>query len=434
MQVTVENTSQLGRSMKVEVPAELVDSKVDKKIDELAKTIKIAGFRPGKVPSRVVKMHYGDSVRNDVIREVLNDSLRDAFVEQSVTPAASPDIEVIEKAEGKTLAYTAKFEVLPTIELVDFAGAPIIKEVVNIDDAVIDQTIEKLQKQHASYVDVDRPSAIGDQVIIDFEGYLDGEAFDGGAAKEVPLVLGSGSMIPGFEEGFTGVSAGDSLDVAATFPADYHAEHLANREAIFKSKVHKVQAAQLPDIAKLQELLGVEGDEAAFRAEVKDNLQREARDKLHGRTKQTIMEKLLELNSVEVPMTLVKQEVRAMQMQMLSRIKQQLEQGYRYDTLPNLDAENLEADAIKRVKLGLILSEVRKRYEIELDSDKVKEKIQEIAALFNNPSDIALMIAQDQERLAEIQEVVMEDQLVDTLLGMADVCEKEISYEEFVNA
>jgi len=356
MQVSVEATTSIERRLTVTVPAEQIDSAVDKKVNETAKTIRIDGFRPGKVPTKVVKKRYGASIRQDVLGDVIQSSYFEALQQESIKPAGMPNIEPKEDAGEGEFSYTAVVEVYPEITLSDASGISVERLTSSVEDDDVDTMIENLLSQQTQWTEVLRAAADGDQINIDFEGYLDGEAFDGGAAQGHDLVLGSNSMIPGFEEGIQGMEAGQDKDITVTFPADYNAAELAGKEATFTIKANTVSEATKPELNDefFARFNPKEEGEAGFRAEINSNMSRELNQALKSKLKNGLLNAYLELNEFAVPSALVQEE--------LGRLKQQALQQFGGGN-ENLDPsilpdEMFQDQADKRVKIGLLAAEI----------------------------------------------------------------------------
>ena len=307
MQVSVETTSGLERLMTISVPAERIDQDVNKRIQQTARTAKIDGFRPGKVPVKVVKQRYGKGIREEVLGQVVQESFYQALQQEEINPAGTPAIDFTKDVEGESLEYTAKFEVYPTIELADFSGVEIEKKSAEVKEADLDQMIETLRKQQADWTEVEREAADGDRLNINFEGFVDGEAFDGGKGEGMDLVLGSNTMIPGFESGLVGAKAGAEVELNVTFPETYQAENLQGKDAVFKVTVTTVSEQVLAELnEEFFAKFGLEEKtEEAFRAEVSKNMTRELNQSLKMKLKDQVFSQLLEVNGIEVPTALI---------------------------------------------------------------------------------------------------------------------------------
>lgn len=430
MQVSVETTSGLERLMTVIVPAERIDQDVEKRVQQTARTARIDGFRPGKIPGKVIRKRYGKGIREEVVNEVLQSTFYQALQQEKLMPAGEPNISLENDKDGEEFRYTATFEVYPEVELADFSGAEISRIASDVTDADLDKMIETLRKQQAAWDVVERAAANGDQVKIDFEGFIDGEAFDGGRAEDMDLVLGSSTMIPGFEAGIEGAEAGAELEVAATFPEDYHAENLKGKEALFKVSVKSVSEQSLPELnEEFFAKFGIEEKtEDAFREEVRKNMQRELTQALKMKLKDQLFSKLIELNSIEVPAALIDREVDGLRRQAVQQFG-----GANSKIDPNmLPKEMFEEQARRRVTVGLLVQAVIEKNELKADEDRVRKTIEELAETYQEPQQVIDWYMSNPEMLNQIQGLVLEDQVVDHLLTSATVTDTTVSYEEAI--
>jgi trigger factor len=423
MQVTVENTGGLERRMTVQVPAERIDQEVTSRLQSMKSSIRLDGFRPGKVPLQVVENKYGAQVRQEVIEQVINSTLHEALTQENIRPAGEPSIAPQEANPGEELEFVATFEVFPEIDGAIKYGFSITRPVVEIGAADIESMLEKLRKQRATSSVVDRKAQTGDQVVIDFEGTVDGNPFTGNKGEQVPVVLGSNSMIPGFEDQLAGLTAGEEATISITFPEDYPAGEVAGKAAEFRVKVHSVSEMVLPELddefarAFGMEDKGIEG----LRAEVTSNMQRELKSIISSNLKDQLFTGLLENNPVEVPRNLVDSELAQLQ-------SQQEYQG--------IDTAQLEASAERRVKLGVLVSEVVKQNQLQVDPDRVREAIETIAASYEKPEEVIQYYYGSQEVLANVQSAVMEDQVVDWVLENAglEIQDDQTTFDALVEA
>ncbi|MBV1786578.1 trigger factor [Marinobacterium sp. D7] len=430
MQVSVETTSGLERQMTITVPAERIDQDVDKQVMQQARTRRMDGFRPGKVPPKVIKRMYGDAIRYDVLNRVVQESFYKAVQQEELKPAGGPSIDLKNDKEGEDLQFVATFEVYPQIELADFSSVEISKQSAEIKDADLDQMIETLRKQQSSWAVVERAAEDGDRVKIDFEGFIDGEAFEGGKAEGHDLVLGSNSMIPGFESGLVGVKAGDEVELDVTFPEQYHAENLKGKPAKFKVKVQNVSASELPELnAEFFAKFGIEETELdGFRAEVRKNMERELKHSLKTKLKEQVFNKLVELNAIDVPAALVDDEIDNLRRQAVQQFG-----GPNSQIDPNtLPKEMFQEQAKRRVTVGLLVQEVIKANEIKVDDARVQETIAEMAETYQEPQQVIEWYNGNEQILNQIKSMVLEDQVVDQLVASAKVSETEVSYEEAI--
>ena len=427
MQVSVETTEGLERRMSVEVPEDRIEKEVENRLQQLARTTRIKGFRPGKVPMRVVKQQYGKQVRQEVLGEVMQSSFYEAVTQEKLRPAGMPTLEPVSMEAGKALAFTATFEVFPELELAKLDGVALDKPVAEVSDADIDKMIETLRKQRAEWEDVDRGAEDEDRVVVDFKGTIDGEAFEGGEGKDVPVTLGGQRMIDGFEDGLKGAKAGDELTLDLTFPEDYAYTEVAGKPVQFAITVHKVQAAKLPEVDdEFAKGFGVgEGGVEKLREEIRQSMERELSQAVKAQRKQAVMDKLLELNKFEVPKALIEQESQALMEQM----RQQMHTPAGKSGV-DLDPAMFADQAGRRVTLGLLLAEVIQKNELKVDAEQLRKAVEEIAAGYERPEEVVNWYYGDRKRLSEIESVVLEDRVVDWVYEQAKVNEVKKDFDE----
>jgi trigger factor len=426
MDVTVESTGTLERRMRVELPLAPIEQQVDSRLQSVGRTAKIKGFRPGKVPAKVVRQRYGKQVREEVLSEVLQKSYTDAVNQQKLNPAGGPKIET-EDENGQTFVYTATFEVMPEVELKDLEKIKIDKPVVTIEDSDVDDMLMNLRKQKASWEEVDRKSADGDRVVIDFVGKLDGEVFQGGEGKQYPVVLGAGQMLPDFEKGLKGVKAGDETTFKVKFPKEYHAEDLAGKKADFDIVVHKVEAEVLPELNdEFAASFNVsEGGLEQFRKDVRENMEREADQKATTEVREQVMNGLLETNPIDIPKTLKHQEMHALQKEAMQRMG--LEDA---EHAPPIG--NFEEGAEKRVALGLLLRQVIVDKEITVNEEMLRTRVEELCAGYENAEDMVNMYLSNPQVMQQIEPMVVEQQAVNWIIENGKTKEKKVSFKEFM--
>jgi trigger factor len=429
MQVTVETTAGLERKMRVVVPAETVEVQVTEKIKQTAQQAKINGFRPGKVPLREVKRRFGEGIRQEVSSEVIQSTYGEALQKEEITPAGMPKIEEVKIEEGQDLEYTAVFEVFPEIEVSGLESIEVERLSSSIEDADLDKMIDTLREQRLAYAETDRAAAEKDQVNLDFDGYLGDEPFEGGKAEGTDLVLGSGSMIPGFEDGLVGLKAGEEKDLKVTFPENYQAENLAGQEVLFKIKVNKVSEPELPELNDefFEQFDVKEGGMEAFREEVTNNMKRELDSAIKAKIKDQVMDGLSANNEVDLPQSLIEQEVNRMRQEAV----QQFGGGAQLDP-SMLPAEMFSEQAQKRVKLGLIVSAIVDKNSLEANAEKVRETIEEMASTYQEPEQVINYYYSNEQQLSQIQNMVLEEQIVDFVLESAQVTDKTVSYDDAV--
>tara|TARA_R110000744_G_scaffold2217_1_gene8866 strand:- start:5068 stop:6393 length:1326 start_codon:yes stop_codon:yes gene_type:complete len=428
MQVSVETTSPIERVLTISVPAARVDEKVSSEVAKTAKTIRIDGFRKGKVPVSVVKKRYGQGIRMDAVEQIMRDAYVEAIQKESIQPAGMPSIEPKNFAEGADLEFVVKIEVYPEVTLADNASIKVDRVVSDVTDADVDVMLETLRKQNAEWTAVERASADGDQVTIDFVGYLGDEAFEGGAAQAHKLVLGSNTMIPGFESGVIGAKAGEERTISVTFPDDYQAENLKGKEASFKITVSEVAEQILPELddAFVEKFGLADATIDALRAEVRKNMERELNQAIKAKLKNALFDGLLSINEVEVPSALIDQEVDALRKQAASQFGGE---GFDASQLP---AELFQDEAKKRAKLGLLISEVIKKDKLKVDDDRVRAFLEDMAQAYQEPQQVIDFYLKNKEQMSQVQSAVLEEQVVDKLLESAQVTEVTLGYEDAI--
>lgn len=427
MQVSVEVGEGLERRVKVELPTESVQSEVDKRLREMARNARLPGFRPGKVPVKLLRQRYGTHLEQEVLGELIQSSLGDALDAEGLRAAGMPRVEPDIDRGAKRYGYTAVFEVLPEIELKPLTESVIRRPVAEVTDADVDAMLDRLRDQRKTFEEVERGAQDGDRVEVSFVGTVDGEPFDGGTADGVEVDLGSGRMIPGFEDGILGAAAGEERTLHLSFPDDYQASDLAGKPAQFAIKVTKVSAAVLPEIdAELAKEFGVEdGDLDRFRGDVRENMQRELKQRTDSKIKDQAMDALLAANQLDVPAALVAEEIKALREQMRENMSGgQLELP---DTI-------FEEQARRRVSLGLIIAEVIKANGLEVDAEKVRETVTEMASTYEHPEAVIKYYYEDAERLSSVQTLVLENMVVDLVLEQARVEDDATTFEQLTAA
>jgi trigger factor len=424
MQVSVEAGDGLERKITVQVPAETVEMEVNNRLNSLKNTVRIDGFRPGKVPLKVIKQKYSGTILQEVAGELMQSSFRDAITQENLTPAGDPVIQAQDLILGQVMEYTATFEVFPEIALAPIADLSIEKTEASVEDADVDNMIDVLRKQKMDWLEVDRASADGDRISIDFVGTVDGEKFDGGSANDMPMVLGAGQMIPGFEEKLTGLKATEETTFKIPFPEDYAAKDLAGKEAEFAVTVKKVEEPKLPDVNEdFAKAFGVEsGDTDQLKSEIKANMERELSRRLRTLLKEKVMDALLDANSIDVPSATVQQEAEA-----LKRQTEVQTPG------SNLSVDAFMDDAKRRVQLGMILAEVAKISSLKIDADMIKARIEEMAQDYDDPDEFVRYYMGNQELLRGIETLVMEDMVVDWITEQASITSKNSNFDEVMN-
>jgi trigger factor len=431
MQVSVETTQGLERKVSISVPAKTVDVEVKNRLRQIAKTQKINGFRPGKVPPSVIQKRYGKSVRQEVAGELMQRHFVEAIMAEKLNPAGRPAFVAKSNEEGKELEFDATFEIYPEVELAGLETINVEKPVVEVTEADLDEMFVTLQNQHKTWKENKRKTKKGDKLTLDFNGRVDGEAFEGGKAEAFELELGAGRMIPGFENEVTGMKVGEEKTIKVTFPEDYHAENLKGKDAEFDIVVHKTEGPVLPTIdEEFAKLFGVEeGGIDALREEVKKNMERELTQTVKGKVKEQVLEGLVAANEIDTPKALITQEIDVLRKQAMERFGGQMDPK----NMPQLPAEMFQEQAERRVKVGLLLGEVIKTNELKVNEDKVKELIESAASAYEDPKEVVDHYMNNKELLQQMQHVALEEQAVELILEKANVTDKATAFKDMMN-
>lgn len=430
MQSTVENLGQLERRLTMAVPVAKIDQQVDERLKRLARTVKMAGFRPGKVPMKLVAQQYGPQVRSEVIGDEIQRAFSEAVRGQNLRVAGYPRFEPKADAPADELQFDATFEVYPEFEPGDLSGVTIERPTLEVTDAEVDKTIEVLRKQRVHYHDADRAAQDGDRVTIDFVGTIDGVEFEGGKAEGYPFVLGEGGMLPDFENGVRGMKAGESKNVPVKFPDDYAGKDVAGKEASFAITLKLVEEPHLPEVdSNFARMLGIEdGDVERMRAEIKANVEREVKKRLNAEIKQKVMQALIDNNTVELPKALIEME----QERLVQNARRDLEaRGLKLDNLP-IDPSMFEEQAKRRVQLGLIIGELVRRHNLSATPEQVRALIEEQAQAYEQPAEVVKWFYSQPERLAEFEGLAVEDNVIDWVLKQAKVVDQPADFEKLM--
>ena len=433
MQVSVETLNGLERKVTISVPAEKVEEEVSQRLKNLARKVKVDGFRPGKVPMNVVVKRYSDSVRQEVARDMVQPTLYEALQENKLVPAGSPFVEPELVEPGKDFKYSATFEVFPQFDIKELNQAEV--EVINasVKEADVKNMLQKLREQNKEWVEVSRVVASGDKVTIDFEGFLNGEAFEGGAAKAYDVVIGSGAMIPGFEEGLVGAKKDKEFEIKVNFPKDYGHNELAGKEASFKITVTHVFEGQLPEIDDtFAEKFNIkEGGAEALKKDIKQNMERELDRRLSSMNREKAFDKLMELNTFDLPKALIDQEIEHLKHEMYHRVF-----GHEHhdnEQIPDFPRELFEEQAARRVHLGLLFSEYVKKHEMVVDKPRVDAMIEKMASAYESPDELRAYYQGNKERMADIEALVLEDMVSEKVLEDAKIVKTKMDYEAVMN-
>ena len=423
MQVSVQTGEGLERRMTVELSADQIEGEIELRLKKIARNLRLPGFRPGKVPLKILRQRYGGQVLDEVFGERIQSSFAEAVDQEQLRPAGAPRIEVDVDANDKKYAYTATFEVLPEFELGSLHEVTIKRPVAAVSDADLENMIERLRKQRQTWNTVERPAQEGDRVTTSFQGFVDDAPFDGGTGEHVPVDLGSGRMIEGFEDGLVGASAGEHRTLEVLFPDDYQVADLAGKLARFEIEVESVAEPELPEVDEaFAKAFGVtEGGVDRFMQDVRENMQRELRQRIDAKLKNAVMDSLLKANDIAVPEALVRDEI--------ANLKEQTKQrgGGGTRELPD---ELFRDQARRRVALGLVMAEVVKRHDIKADPQRVREVVENVAATYEKPEEVVAYYYGNKEQLASFESVALEDEVVKWVLDRVQVEDEPSSFEE----
>lgn len=432
MQANLETLGGLERRLSVAVPLAEIETEVQSRLKHIGRTAKMPGFRPGKVPFKVVQQQYGAQVRQEVMGATLEKSFGDAVREQNLKVAGYPKFDAAQPVEGAAdFQYSATFEVYPEFKVSDIAGKIIDRVTLQVGGAEIDKTLDIMRKQRVTFDVVERTAQIADRVQISYKGTIDGVAFEGGTADNQYAVLGEGRLLADFEKNLAGMKAGENKAFDLKFPDDYHGKDVAGKTAHFEVSVSEVAAPKLPDIdAEFAKALGVEdGDVAKLRTEVKGNLEREVKLRLKAKTKDQVMQALLDTTPVSVPKSLIEMEIQALQK--MARENMAARGMPVKDDMP-MPAEVFEAQAQRRVSLGLILGELVRAHSLHARPEQVRAAVDLQAQSYEHPQEVVKWFYQQPDRLRDIESVVLEENVVEWALGVAKVEDKAISFDELM--
>lgn len=427
MQVSVESIGKLERRMQVQVPAVRVSSEIAARLKTISRTARLNGFRPGKAPLNVIRRQFGPQVHREVIGELLQATFSEAVAQQQLAPAGNPRIQPQSIAEGQDLTYVATFEVFPEVTLQPVAALHIERVTASVTEADVDAMIERLRRQSPRYVPATRPAATGDRVTVDFQGSVDGVPFAGGAATGVPVVLGDGRMLPDFEAGLAGAVGGEEKTIHVNFPADYRAAEIAGKTAEFQISVKSVEEATLPGLdEEFCRSFGVtEGGVAALREEVAANMRRELEQTLRNRNKALVMERLLQMNPVDVPNALVEAQVRDMQVDAMRRA------GIKDPAQAPAPQQFVEA-ARQRAALGLIIADIIRREGISADPVRVQARLDEIVGVYGDTAAVKASYERNPDAMRQVENLALEDQVTDWVLANAQISEVGSTFKDIM--
>lgn len=433
MQVSVETLDGLKRKVTVSVPSTKIEEEVGLRLRDLARKVKVAGFRPGKVPMNIVTSRFSDSVREDVAREMVQSTLFEALQEKALTPAGAPYVEPGQIASGQDFSYTAEFEVFPEIAITEIDGAALELVQSEVKDSDIDDMINKLREQNKEWHDVKRKAASGDKLTIDFKGFLGDEPFPGGQAENYDIVLGSASMIPGFEDGLIGGAIGKPFEINVKFPDDYNHKELAGKDSMFQITIHKIMEGKLPELndAFAEKFNIVTGGIDALKKDIRDNMVRELERRVSSMNRERIFDKAMSLNAFDLPSALIDQEIEHLKHDMYHRLF-----GHEHhdnEKIPDFPRELFEEQAKRRVHLGLLFSEYVKFHKLKAEKGQIDAMIEKYASAYEDPDELRAWYKGNDERLGEIEALVMEELVAAKMSEKAKISNKKTSYDDVMN-
>ncbi|HMN64632.1 MAG: trigger factor [Burkholderiaceae bacterium] len=433
MATQLETTGALERKLAMAVPVAEINRQVVERLRKLSRNVKMPGFRPGKVPMKMIEQSYGPQVHAEVLGDAVSKAFSDAVDEHKLRVAGQPRIETREGAAEHELGFTATFEVYPEVALGDPATLELERVSCQVGEAEVDKTVEILRKQRVTWAAADRAAQDGDRVTIDFVGTLDGVAFEGGSATEFPFVLGEGRMLPDFEAGVRGAGTGEKKTFPVAFPAEYGSVELAGKTAQFEVTIRKVEAPQLPQVDEaFARQLGVpDGDLARMRADIRANLEREVGQRVRSRNKAAVMEALTKLAAFELPKALVEAESRALGERAIEDLRQR---GIDPKNMPPIPPDTFREQAERRVRLGLIVAEIVREHGLQAKPDQIRRQIEEFAQAYENPGEVVRHYFSDRNRLAEVEAIVVEQNVVDWALSKARVTDRALPFDELMSA
>jgi trigger factor len=433
MAVNVETLEKLERKMTLTLPVSVIQSEVDSRLKKLARTVKMDGFRPGKVPMNVVAQRYGYSVHYEVMNDKVGEAFATAANEANLRVAGQPRITEKEDGADGQLSFDAVFEVYPDVQIGDLATAEVEKLTAEVSDAAIDKTVDILRKQRRTFAQRahDQAAQDSDRVTVDFEGKIDGEPFSGGKAEDFQFIVGEGQMLKEFEEAVRGMKAGESKTFPLAFPEDYHGKDVAGKTADFLVTIKKIEAAHLPEVNEaLAKSLGIEdGSVESLRADIKKNLEREVKFRLLARNKTAVMDALVTKAELDLPKAAVQAEVERLLEGARAELKQR---GIKDADKAPIPDDVFRPQAERRVRLGLVVAELVRSNELHAKPEQLRAHVEELAASYEKPADVMRWYFSDNRRMAEVEAVVIENNVAEFVLGKAKVTEKAVSFDELM--
>ncbi|MBA2650062.1 MAG: trigger factor [Legionella sp.] len=433
MQVSIETLEGLERKVTISVPTNEVEEEVSSRLKNLTRKVKIDGFRPGKAPMNFVTKRYEGSVRQEVAKDLVEKTLPTALKQNDLAPTDYPNVELLNMNKGEDFKYSVVFEVFPTFEITELNKIPVELLRSEVTDKDVEAMLEKLREQHSTWKEADHSAKKGNKVMIDFEGFLDGKQFEGGQASGHELILGSGSMIPGFEDGIIGHKVGDTFDIKVNFPKDYGHSELAGKEATFKITLHKVMDAELPELNEaFAEKFNIKtGGMEALTKDIKSNMERELDRKINVANREKLFDKLMERNTIDLPASMIEREIEHLKHEAFHRIFGPEHNDN--EKIPDFPRDLFEEQAKRRVHLGLLFSEYVKKHNIVAERDRVDAIIDKFATAYESPDELRNMYKTNKEHMAEIEALVLEELVAEKIASDATVKYVSKDYDLVMN-
>jgi trigger factor len=423
MQVSLEEISSLGRKLTITIPNDKIQSEVNNRLNSLKGSVKVDGFRPGKVPLNIVKQRHGAQVHQEVLVQEMQNSYQEAIVQEKLNPVTSPTIEPQEAQPGEDIVFVATLDIYPEFALADFTSLEVSLDVAEVEDKNVDDAQQRIQKQRMNWLDFDGVAEKGNRITIDFTGRLEGEEFEGGKAEDFAMVLGESNMIAGFEDPLFGMKVGEEKTFAVTFPEDYNNQTLAGKETEFDTKVKKLEQGELPEINdEFLTSLGIDGTLETMRIEIRNSLEMEAKKQTSSQAKQVVMKLLLENHELELPQSMISNEI--------SSLREQAQKNYQMEGAAELGDDLFMDEAKQRVKLGLIVGQIVREHKLQVNPERVNAHIQDLARQYPDAQEVINYYTTNNQARAQVESLVMEEQVVDSVIDKVKVTENKIGFDE----
>jgi len=423
MQVSLEEISSLGRKLTITIPNDKIQSQVNNRLNSLKGSVKVDGFRPGKVPLNIIKQRHGAQVHQEVLVQEMQNSYQEAIIQEKLNPVTSPKIEPQEAQPGEDIVFVATLDIYPEFDLADFTALEVSLNMAEVKEENVDEALQRIQKQRMNWSLCEEKAEKGHRITIDFTGRLDGEEFEGGKAQDFAMVLGESNMIAGFEDPLFAMKVGEEKTFAVTFPEDYNNQSLAGKETEFDVKVKKLEKGELPEInEEFITSLGVDGTLETLRAEIRNSLEMEAKKQASSQAKQAVMKLLLDNHEFELPESMITQEVAA--------LREQAQKNYQIEGASELGDDLFVDEAKQRVKLGLIVGQIVREHKLQVSQERVNGHIQDLARQYPDSQEVINYYTTNNQARAQVESLVMEEQVVDSVIEKVKVTENKIGFDE----